>query len=249
MKAFRTFFINILADVLHVANAYPPIFYKSNFYTLKEKLLKRFGETDGFDVQHIVKVCYDCDGLGYHLIGVMNLGEPTTMKKKCIRCADGVYTQFWVELRRYCLGKHLFYSPEKRYYTAPEFELERPMIKGYVEHRRYPCHLSYEAFLWLCLVFDVKFFFSILGRFAVGGRAFTPLVWLSSFIFRVRRFKKFGWISDVYMRILRRWTDFRQSHCRHEFPVGNRDYDECQKCGVSRWQTLPREVLDDEFPF
>ena len=36
----NNFFKYVLGEVLHVANAYPPIFYKSEFYTLKEKLLK-----------------------------------------------------------------------------------------------------------------------------------------------------------------------------------------------------------------
>ena len=236
---------DLLGEVLHVANSRPPFVYKDEFYNLKDTLLCRFGKPDGFDIQHIVKECWECDG-GYRSESVNNLGMVVSVKRKCMKCGgSGIYLQFWTRLSRYQIGRRVFHHPERRYYVDPEIPLQRPVIVGYVEHQKYSGYLHTEALLWLSLVYDLKLFCRIFGLWGSPGLKYTPMVFLSDFLFRTRMIKLVDWFRVWQSK----WQWFRQTHCRHEFPIGNFIWDNCLKCGISRWLTMSPEVQNEEVPF
>ena len=243
----KNLFKYILGEVLHVANSQPPFLWKPEFYRMKDKILTAYGEINGFDVQHIVKECWRCDGTGYESLPVKHLGMVITAQRKCHKCyGSGVYTQFWVHLLRYQLGRRIFHLPTGRFYTDPELNLQRPMIKGYVEHKKYPGHLSAEAFLWLCLFFNFKLFRQSFGHWAISGRTYAPLVICSTFIFLSKHMFQLGYFQRLRSKIV----FIRQSYCRHKFPIGNLALDECKKCKISRWQVEPIDIDPiEEFPF
>lgn len=197
---------NLLGNVLHCANSGPSLAIRSRFYALKERILQRYGTGDGFDVQHIVKECWNCDGTGRVYEDMFHLGVTTSIfMGKCHRCTDGVYEQFWVRLERHRLGEHVFHTPRERYYQDPELVLQHPVIEGYVRHREYPGHLPAEAALWLFLVFEPRTFFKVLGGIGFN-KARTPLCALSTLLFEASR---------IPGRIKSRYEDWRWRKSAH----------------------------------
>lgn len=193
----------IVGELLFLANSRPPI-WKQEFYELKDKIIKRYGTPAGFDVQHIRKECYECEGTGKILKTVMLYGEPWLGKgASCWKCNEtGVYTEFWTHLLRFRVGRRLFHQPEKKYCSDPEMNLQRPMIEGYVEHKTPKYYLNAEAFYWLALIFDTRLFYKHFGHVGHLSRKFTPLVVLGTFVFWMRHLK-----SDIKFRM---WK-FRES--------------------------------------
>lgn len=247
IKAVKDSALWLLGEVLHVANATPPVLAKSDFYRMKDRLLRRFGTPDGFDVQHIVKECHACYGQKTITEEIRNCGVVVSVERNCRRCnGTGVYEQFWTHLLRYTIGQRQFHLPERKFYEDPHLELQRPMITGYVTHRRYPFYFSNEAFLLLALLFDRKLFAENFGRWGMSSWKVTPLVILSNFAWKAKRFHLT--IEKICWRARRTFIEFRQRHCRHEFPTETSWYfDVCSKCGVERWRIYLFEP--DEFPF
>lgn len=199
--------LDILGDVLHCANSRPPHIREREFYALKELLLKRFGTGNGFDVQHIIKDCWNCDGTGKLYMETMHLGQLTSIYVgKCNRCTNGIYRQFWVRLERYRLGRHFFHTPKERYYSDPGLTMQRPIIEGYIKHHDYPGHLPLEAALWLFLIFEPRLFWRTFGHIG-AHKAKTPLCllsnlayWLNHVPYNTRRnFQNIKWHFDEWM--------------------------------------------------
>jgi hypothetical protein len=222
----------LLGEMLHMANSYPPTLFKHDFYRLKDNLLMRYGTTDGFDLQHIVKHCYQCEG---------------EAGLKCSRCGGtGIYNEFWVHLIRYDLGRRKFHLPAGRYYTDPKLTLQRAMIDGYIEHKRYAGYLTAEAFFWLCLLFDLKLFWKSFGHWGMPSMKYTPMVILADLFWNVRMQMKH--IKNWRWKLRRTLIRFRQRLCKHDFPEGDYSFDVCPKCEAERWEVSSAPTID-EFPF
>ena len=73
--------------------------YKRSFYELKNQILSKYGHEADYDLQHIVKRCYSCDGKGNHERG------------QCWNCDKGVYSRKDVLLKRYIINGALFHKP------------------------------------------------------------------------------------------------------------------------------------------
>ena len=113
--------------------------------------------------------------------------------RKCYRCNDGVYDEFWVLLELYEFGGYEFHRPVKRtrimnemaeYCLGPLFG-SKPMIEGYVEHKKYPFGLMREAAYWLFLFYRPGVYFRLLGK-TCHRRAWYPLGLLLRFTFWAR---------------------------------------------------------------
>lgn len=214
----KTYLLNLLGDVLHIANSRPPLIRQREFYALKDKLLQRYGTSDGFDVQHIKKECWSCDGTGKAYRDAFVFGQwRSVYVGKCFRCNNGVYHEFWVRLERYRLGRHTFHIPKERTSADPGLVMQHPMIEGYIRHHDYPGHLPLEAAFWLFLVFEPAVFRSIFGRIG-AHKARTPLCWLSDVVF---------WASDIprFVRRSMMWRKYRQELSRQQGRLGNDDID------------------------
>lgn len=83
-----------------VCNSADNWFYKQPFYSLKNEILKKYGNESDYDLQIIKKVCYSCDGKGNHHTG-----------KACRNCEKGIYQTKKVILKRYILNGALFHEP------------------------------------------------------------------------------------------------------------------------------------------
>lgn len=117
--------------------------YRSAFYKLKNELLEKYGHEADYDLQHIVKRCYSCDGKGNHHTG-----------HRCWNCNNGVYARKDVLLKRFLLNGRLFHQPIG--------ELEDNRIKifnGYYESE-YSCE-QYPTFRYE--LFDGKIVSTITG--------------------------------------------------------------------------------------
>jgi hypothetical protein len=151
-------YFNILGKVLFIANSNPgALACKSYFYTVKNKILLKYGEKIGFDLQHIEgKKCYACGGSGTYVGYYWDTG--TEWIDDCNKCFGGWYkAPCTYKLDKYRLGKNIFHMPVKTYFFnegAPE-EGKLSDIKGYINHyNEITGKQSREAILWLILLFN-----------------------------------------------------------------------------------------------
>jgi len=147
-------FLALLGWVLHIANTRPHVIRDKEFYELKTRLLKRWGEPDGLDLQHIYKPCFTCDGTGKY------------GRQECRKCwGTGAYQEFWTLLQRYKLGGYAFHHPLDRAFRKPG---ARVTIEGYIHHEHLGGHKATEVNYWLFFFFAPRVFWRTIGR--VGHR-------------------------------------------------------------------------------
>lgn len=82
---------------------------RDQWYSLKDKLIKKFGVNNGYDLQFIPgKKCNSCSGTGKftkYLFG-------SAYKEPCWRCTAGWYKlPIYVLLERNKVGDHVFHKP------------------------------------------------------------------------------------------------------------------------------------------
>ena len=144
----------MIARLLHIANSCPPAgkSHRERFYTMKQRILRWFGTEDGHDLQFIDgKQCWSCEGTG-------GLYEP----HGCWKCGgDGWFkSPVWVVLKRWKFGQYTFHEPIQRLHKKPDIIVDRPTIKGYVEHASYPMKDIHRAHFVLYLMFDWRLLWS-----------------------------------------------------------------------------------------
>jgi hypothetical protein len=134
--------IRFLSWLLWLANARMRTAYDSErAYRMKDRILRRFGQSVGEDIQRISRMCYSCDGSGSY-----------DFDEDCRRCrGTGVFDERWFRLERWELGGRIFHRPAGM--------IARPMngmvtIEGKIYHDTVPHRASSEAFLWLALFLD-----------------------------------------------------------------------------------------------
>ena len=117
----------ILSWLLHHANHK---YHNPEFYTIKNRILKKYGQHIRYDVQFIEgKKCYSCQGSG--LFYVEYRGEYDT----CWNCHNGWYKRpVWNILALVQFGKYTFHQPYQRSYSKPDNSI--PIIDGYIDHKR-----------------------------------------------------------------------------------------------------------------
>lgn len=161
MNQGKVFIIGLL---MYLANkAGTSTFRQVHFYPLKDKLLTIYGTYKGWDLQHITKECWNCQGKGCH------------------RCHKGIYEQKYILLDRYRIANFMFHIPKQNFGCDPrgseyyEKYYGKPvnLIEGYIRHN--PKHpfkwLCQEAELWLFFIFQRSSFEYYLDW---GWRAWYP---------------------------------------------------------------------------
>jgi hypothetical protein len=153
---------DVVVWLLHLANSCPPPGLRREFYALKDRLLAR-GNHVGWDWQHIVDECWDCDGRGWG----------------CARCCNtGVWRERWVALERIRLGAYIFHKPWRSTPIKPSAPVT---IEGRIVHASGNGRAAREAGLWLALLFDRRLFVALLrnGRLVrPGWYPLARLQWL-----------------------------------------------------------------------
>jgi hypothetical protein len=138
--------IRLVAWLLYHANRNP----NQGFYQLKDKILKRYGKRTGYEIQHIKKECWTCNGSGVY--------PYPSFTQTCLNCGGtGIYSEFWVQLGVYRLGWRSFHIPETRFLKDPKMS----QIEGLIRHNHKPYLLSKEATLWLWLIFEPSNFLTV----------------------------------------------------------------------------------------
>lgn len=100
--------------------------FRDRFYAMKKEILLAHAHQQGFDIQHLVKKCWNChEGL----VGYRDEVE------RCVRCdGTGIYQERWVLLGRYNLAGAIFHCPAG-YIPDPGTQ---PTIEGLIEHKSSP---------------------------------------------------------------------------------------------------------------
>lgn len=238
----------LIGELLFLANSYPPVLHKREFYEMKDRLLKQFSRQDGYDLQHIQKMCYQCNGTGKVYATISNFGEESqVLKGSCYSCnGTGIYREFWTVLNRHWVGRRMFHSPQGRLYESPDVSVETGahlLFTDYLKHRIPRLRLYAEAQLWLALLFDWPLFMHLFDHCGYPGWKVTPLAIWSDLAFdlssSIRRAQ--NWVRWQPIR----WTAWKQEQCQHQFPDTERPgrYDICQKCGIER------RLTEDDIPF
>lgn len=162
-------FQRLIARLLHYANSSPPS-YRTEFYALKERLLKRYGNVVDYQMQEIRKECWgerawNDDHGWYDYTGCCK-------ESRCRRCGGtGVFDVKWIQLERWAWCGWTFHIPRGQLYRKPETV---PQVVGRIEHKSYG-RLSNEAFLWLALLFEPRLFLRSLRSWKCCGTYYYPL--------------------------------------------------------------------------
>ena len=137
--------MSLTAWLLHVANTDTGPALRTEFYDLKERLLKKHGRFVGHQIQEIKKPCWGPWGNEY--------GERQgCLGEKCPHCGGtGVFDLRWVRLERWEWGGFVFHRPAGDTRTIPSPYPPRDMILGRIQHRKYGLGAN-EARLWLFLL-------------------------------------------------------------------------------------------------
>lgn len=168
----------LLAILLHYANRKPPITRKQEFYAVKTKILTKYGQKTGNDIQHIHKECYSCFGTGNF-----------NMFEECWKCnGTGVYDQFWTLLAKYKFCGYEFHQPVAKFFENPGYRTFGK-IEGYINHKPPKYYLAEECAFWLFLLYDRKTFFGMMGNVGYSSKKFTPMVILSTIIQKAKYFR------------------------------------------------------------
>ena len=238
----------IVGELLELANRE---FRSEEFYKLKDRILKSHGTKTGVNTQHILKTCRYCAGEGKMPKEVTLYGKTYLTKgDPCWRCnGTGVYQEFWVMLDVYQVGRRSFHLPVDRQYNRELFEKILEALKvalniipgkhfeGLIEHTPPRWHLGREAGWWLILLFDHASLHSYyFGKNFQYGFIFTPLLIVNNILYCIER---------TYYKIRNSLVSLQRKYCRHEFPSTTDPWasDECQKCGVERWELQADEPI------
>ncbi len=186
--------ISILAWLLHHANRNGR---DDHFYKIKNKLLAKYGNITGFDVQFIEgKKCYTCGGTGIY--EYYNDDGEVRGCDYCWHCYEGWYKRpTWNILYRIQFGKYTFHQPLKRVYKKPE--LINNVIDGYISHS--PSKYTNFALTVLFIIFERGYIFRYLKESGRGWRVrwYRPDAWLNNTIHIIKH--GFGAMPFVNLRL------------------------------------------------
>lgn len=174
-------FDKLKAMLLHYANSQPPI-NRTEFYALKERLLRKHGKCVGGDIQEIRKECWGPWGDQY--------GERAgCLGAKCHRCnGTGVFEIKWISLERWEWCGYVFHRPAFRLYAIPD--IGTVTIFGRIEHE-HSGQICSEAALWLYLLCgEWRLFWQELSTHSYHRCRFYPLLNIQRLMFKARL--KFG---------------------------------------------------------
>lgn len=172
--------LTLLARIMQVANARPE-FMSDQWYSLKTRLIKRFGSPDGYDTQRLEASCHECAGTGKDLLG-----------HTCRRCDNGVHHITRTLLSRWKIQDTVFHQIEKSKLTEAELANIRshhPALHHHFTARiihppGFGAKASREALLWLTLSFDgVRALVRLLSRGAYCYPGIYPLLHLQRLVF------------------------------------------------------------------
>lgn len=105
------------------------------FYEIKNRILKKYGNPIGFDIQHIEgKQCFSCGGTGTH--HYINWEGEEYDRDTCWHCSGTGWFKrpVWNYLYQIKFGRYVFHQPFERAYIKPEGTLL--VFVGYVEHNK-----------------------------------------------------------------------------------------------------------------
>jgi len=145
----------ILSWLLHHANRSTKA---HAFYSIKDKVLSRYGECVGYDLQKIDgKKCRSCGGSGLHARYSNTYPYKAYDWDTCWHCFGGWYRlPIWVCLSRIRFGRYVFHRPLRRLNKVnnpwPEISKGLPLINGYIEHEESP--IGWFALLMLYCIYD-----------------------------------------------------------------------------------------------
>lgn len=173
LKVLKNAKRGILSFLLHYANRETK---HVNFYKVKNKLLQKYGEHIGYDIQFIEgKKCWSCDGTG--LYSKYDYYTKSFYKEWCWNCHEGWYKRpTWNILQRLKFGKYTFHQPFKRVYEKPE--IETPIIEGYIDHNR--TKYGGLAVFILCLIYENGYLKRFYNESGIGWRCYwwEPRNWV-----------------------------------------------------------------------
>lgn len=149
---------------------------RSHFYSIKDRILKKYGQVVGQDIQYIEgKECWSCDGTGVY----MNFYHNRWHHETCYKCNAGWYKRpTWVLLDRVQFGKFIFHQPVQKIYSPVTPYFREATIKGYIDHKRQK--YGEECLMIWYIVFDRYAAKRLWQSWGVGLRTYWywPSNWL-----------------------------------------------------------------------
>lgn len=184
MEMFLSLKIKILSWLLHHANREGS---NENFYEIKNRILKNYGNLIGYDIQFIEgKKCHSCGGTGVHKYYDWS-GEISDIDS-CWYCTGGWYKRpVWNILKKMQFGKYIFHQPFERVYIKPVDLLKYySQITGYIDHNR----SKYGRFALnvLFLMYEKGFIKRWYKQSGIGWpvRWYYPKNWINAIIYLIK---------------------------------------------------------------
>lgn len=206
--------------LLHLANSSPPGIYRQEFYALKQRLLEKHGEPDGYDTQEIVKECW-----GHWSATEYGVHIGCSRSPSCRCGGTGIFSRRIIGLERWCWGRFNFHRPIDRIPNA------LITIRGRIQHRKYG-RVSNEATLWLYL---------LCGEFRLLARHMSATCSLGAYCFPMLLLNRaWFWVAH---HINRRECIY----CRKRFFTLGTGWCVCWKC--QKMGKTGAEPIDEPIPF
>jgi hypothetical protein len=156
--ARRTWWPQCLRRWMREANA-AEYYNKYRFYSLKDRLMRRYGFFLGYNIQKIEQICHRCKGTGDHLWWHGNKYDC------CWDCnGTGVYRTDYHVLERYRLFGDTYHRPILLSQIQRYGSVGR-MIHGKIHHGGATPGCGFYAHLKLCFIFHQREFWDLLWPF------------------------------------------------------------------------------------
>lgn len=123
-----------LPEIIDIPEAHMKAFIVCNssptqtFYLLKDKILKKYGHNNGYDLQVIKQTCNSCDGTGKFKCHWKST-------ETCWSCGgDGIFRVKQIILERHILNGNIFHIPVGEVQLKPYLGSLKNKIEGYIRH-------------------------------------------------------------------------------------------------------------------
>lgn len=169
-------------DLFFVCNsgAYPEKEYY--FYPLKDKLLRKYGKPDGYDLQVIHHRCWSCEGTGIYT-------HWDGDEEECEACeGTGIYRTVRVILARYILGQSVYHIPSKDY-NLRDKSAPKNIIDAFIVHDDVDREAVLRVLKILLFRYDFPQFYSLMYELYKERKEGEIVYWrrflVSSFVNRL----------------------------------------------------------------
>lgn len=151
----------LFTEILDIPEPHMKVFIVCNssptqtFYLLKDKILRKYGKQNDYDLQVIKQTCWSCEGTGV-------FRSDWKLAETCWSCGgDGVFRTKKILLERWLINGNLFHIPNREVSSVGSNYIVKNIIQGYIRHENKEGNPQYCLY-YLMWNYDKQMFFKCL---------------------------------------------------------------------------------------